>query len=496
MKTAMAADSKQERQRAGAGGELDPAALAALPLPPCPGVVGMIETLRRMRNDSLSFITRMSRDYGPVSRLPLGTETLIFLSDPDLIGEVLQKRAESFHKDPVTRKLEESLGRGLLTSENPVWRAHRKAIAPLFKRSHLEAWAAEMVQGSEAMVDAWQLPAAAAAGAAAAAPTQEVDVASTSLRLTLGIVFRTVFGAEVGDVSAEVGEAIDEMMEQFELELRTWRRFVPKSWLRGGRRRVAHARAALDKVVYGLIAARRLRPLEDGDDLLGRLMLARDESGAALTDEELRDEAVTMFVAGHETTAIALAFACWHLGLQPDLQRRLREELHAALGDRPPGAADLERLPLLRATIQETLRVHPPAYVVGRTALHDMELGGFRIEAGNAVLMSQWAMHHDPRYFPDPDAFFPDRWLNGLEQRLPKFAYFPFGGGPQVCVGNHFALMELQLCLASIVRRVELGAPAAAGVRTSAAVTLRPAVPMPMQLRLCAPAGKVAAGEA
>ncbi len=489
MPAAMTTENKAERHKP-SGGELDPAALAALPLPPCPGVVGMIETLRRMRGDSLAFITRMSRDYGAVGRLPLGSETLIFLSDPDLIGEVLQKRSESFHKDPVTRKLEESLGRGLLTSENPVWKAHRKAIAPLFKRSHLEAWAAEMVQGSEAMVEAWQLPGAAAATA------KEVDVASTSLRLTLGIVFRTVFGADVADVSAEVGEAIDEMMEQFELELRTWRRFVPKSWLRGGRRRVAHARAALDKVVYGLIAARRQRPLEDGDDLLGRLMLARDEAGNVLTDEELRDEAVTMFVAGHETTAIALAFACWHLGLQPDLQRRLRAELHGVLGDRAPGVADLERLPLLRATVQETLRVHPPAYVVGRTALHDLELGGFRIEAGNAVLMSQYAMHHDPRYFPDPDAFRPERWLDGLEQRLPKFAYFPFGGGPRVCVGNHFALMELQLCLASIVRRVELGAPATASVRTSAAVTLRPAVPMPMQLRLAAPAAQRDGGAA
>ena len=443
----------------------------------------MVQAFRSLRTDPLSFMTRMSRDYGPVARVRIGNERLVFVSDPALVGEVLQKQHENFIKDRITRLLMETLGKGLLTSEGEAWKRHRKAIAPIFKRSHLESWSTEMVRRTDAEVDRWL--------AAVASGDQVVEVAPAWARVTLGIVFATVFGASLLDVSGEVGAALDVMMDQFELELRTWRRFVPQRWLRGGRRRVANAREALDCVVYGLIAARRQRPLEEDDDLLGRLMLARDPDGAPLNDEELRDEAVTMFVAGHETTAIGLSMACWQLGHHPEARARLQAELCAVLGDgtpcggatlRPPTHADVAQMPYLRGVVQETLRMHPPAYVIGRTVLEPMELGGFGLDAGDSVLMSQFALHHDARYFASPERFLPERWDDGFEQSLPKFAYFPFGGGPRVCVGNHFATLEMQLCLATVWRRVTLEAIGPLHPPTHPSVTLRPATKLPMRL--------------
>jgi len=444
----------------------------------------MLRSFQSLRRDPLAFMVRMSRASGPVARVPLGRETLVFVSDPVLIGEVLQKQHENFIKDRITRLLTETLGHGLLTSEGEPWRRHRKAIAPLFKRSHLEAWSSEMVRRTDAEVDTWL-----AAGQGGPSGGGTVDVGPAWARVTLGIVFATVFGASPGDVSAEVGAALDVMMEQFDLELRTWRRFVPQHWLRGGRRRVAQAKGALDRVVYGLIAARRMRPLEEGDDLLGRLMLAVDPDGAPMSDEELRDEAVTMFVAGHETTAIGLSMACWLLGHHPEVRGRLLAELRDVLASddggplRAPTHADIARMPVLRGVVQETLRMHPPAYVIGRTVLEPMDLGGHRLEAGDSVLMSQYAMHHDPRYFAEPARFLPERWDGGFEQSLPKYAYFPFGGGPRVCVGNHFALLEMQLCLATLWRRVALEALGPLRPATSPSVTLRPATPLPMRIR-------------
>lgn len=450
-----------------------------LPLPPGPSTVQTVQAFLRLSADPLETMATVNQEFGPVARLPIGRERLIFVSDPELIGEVLQKQHENFIKDRITRLLMETLGKGLLTSEGAEWKRHRKAIAPIFKRSQLEAWSAEMVRRTDAEVDAWLADA-----------RGTVEVAPAWARVTLGIVFATVFGARIDDVSAEVGAALDEMMDQFELELRTWRRFVPQRWLRGGRRRVADAKAALDRVVYGLIEARRRRPLEEGDDVLGRLMLARDPDGTPLDDEELRDEAVTMFVAGHETTAIGLAMACWLLGHHPEARARLQAELRAVLGEggaadaplRPPTHADVGQMPYLRCVVLETLRMHPPAYVIGRTVLEPMALGGHRLEPGDSVLMSQYALHRDPRYFPEPERFLPERWDGDFEQSLPKFAYFPFGGGPRVCVGNHFATLEMQLCLATVWRRVSLEATRERFPPTHPSVTLRPATTLPMRI--------------
>ncbi len=452
--------------------------------PPGPSGAQTLYALRGLRTDPLGFMAHMARDFGPVARIHVGKERLVFISDPALIGEVLQKQSDNFIKDRITRKLTETLGNGLLTSEGESWRRHRKAIAPIFKRGQLEAWSAEMVRRTDLELDAWFAQPTDATGA------RRVELAPAWARVTLGIVFATVFGAAIDDVSAEVGVSLDAMMDQFELELRTWRRFVPQRWLRGGRRRMAEARAALDAIVYGLIAARRRRPLEDGDDLLGRLMLARDVDGTPLSDEELRDEAVTMFVAGHETTAIALAIACWRLGHHIQVRERLQHELDAVLGppaadgspSRAPTHADVAAMPYLRGVVLETLRMHPPAYVVGRTVQAPMELGGYRLDPGDSVLLSQWAMHHDPRYFPEPERFAPERWADGFEASLPKFVYFPFGGGPRVCVGNHFATLEMQLCLATFWRRCTLESLGPLRPPTHPSVTLRTASPLPVRV--------------
>lgn len=435
-------------------------ALDLLPLAPRPQAARLLGAFFQLVSDPLAFMT-MASTSGPLARVRIFRETLVFVSEPALIHQVLVGRASEMLKDRITQKLQETLGNGLLTSEGAFWRSQRKLMAPLFSRKQLAGYAATMVERTELAVAQWQ------AG-------EQRDFHLDSMALTLDIIFRTVFGSEMPAGAAErMSHAIELMMDQFEKELRTWRRLVPATWLRKGRARAAHARSELDSIVYDLIARKRQEGA-GGDDLVSRLLSARSEEGQAMSDLQVRDEAVTMVVAGHETTALVLTFSTLLLSDWPQVAERLRAELAEVLQGRSPSLEDLPRLPYTRAVVLESMRLFPPAYVIGRQALAPFELGGYRIAAGDQLLIAQWALHRNPQWFQDPASFVPERWLGDLEQTLPAHVYLPFGGGPRICIGQHFAMMEAVLCLATLAQRVSLQAVPGQSRELSPAVTLRP----------------------
>jgi len=253
-------------------------------------------------------------------------------------------------------------------------------------------------------------------------------------------------------------------------------------------RRFRRSARRVEAVILDIIEGRRKTIAATGaagGDLLSLLIAARDEEGGEMTDAQVRDEALTLFLAGHETTALALTYALWLLGRHPDRQARLADELRAVLGDRPPGLADLERLRYTEMVLMETMRLYPPAWALGRRATQEIEVGGFRFPKGAEFIMSQWVVHRDPRRFDEPESFRPERWEGDLAQRLPRFAYFPFGGGPRVCIGNRFAMMEAKLVLAGALQRFRFAAAGADELPLLPSVTLRPRGPV--MLRLEAP---------
>lgn len=431
-----------------------------LPYPPGPNRRAILGGFLGLARDPLGFM-QAAANSGPVVKVPIGRERLVFVSDPAAIHELLVGQSSLLVKDYVTRKLMEVLGNGLLTSEGSFWRGQRKLISPLFSRKHLALYADTMAELTEKRVTNW-------------ADRQPVEVHAEMMALTLDIIFATVFGAEIepGD-GGRVSHAIEEMMDVFEGELRTWRRFVPPQWQRGSRARAAKARKILDTIVFRVIEQRQAEGAAGGD-LVSRLLAARGEDGEAMSHAQVRDEAVTLLVAGHETTALVLTFGMRLLHDNPQAAATLHAELDAVLAGRTPGLEDLPKLPYVRAVVLETMRVFPPAYVIGRQPTQAINVGGFRVDPTDNILIPQIALHHRAEWFAEPEKFVPERWLGDLEQTLPEHAYMPFGGGLRVCVGQHFAMMEAQLCLAALAQRVVLDVAPGQSRELSPAVTLRP----------------------
>ncbi|MEZ6006154.1 MAG: cytochrome P450, partial [Planctomycetota bacterium] len=359
--------------------------------------------------DPLVAWPRLVRRYGDLAQFRVGRRHVFVVSRPDLIEDVWVRHRDKTVKDTVTRELSSVLGNGLLTSSGAHWKRQRRRIAPSFQPRHLSGYADAMVRSTVE-----RLPA-----------PGELDVHELSAAITLDIVIRTLFGAEPSGEAGKVGDLLADLMAAFEVEQRTVWRFVP-DWVPGAHRsKVERARDALDALVMDLVAQGRARG--DADDLLCRLLAARDEDGNAMSDAELRDELLTLFLAGHETTALAVSFALWLLAEHPEVQDRLLAELDGLEG--PPGLKDLRSLPFLDAVLKETLRLYPPAWATGREVLEDIELADGTIPAGAQVAASQWVVHRDPRYWTGPSRFRPERWTNGETEHLPRMAYVPFGGG-------------------------------------------------------------------
>jgi cytochrome P450 len=357
------------------------------------------------------------------------------------------------------------LGQGLFTSEGELWRRQRNLIAPALHRKQIAAYVAIAARRAAGFVDSLR-------------DGETRDVKPDMTRLTMEVVSEALFGSGVGDAGARVAAALEQALRAFEELIYSWRRFVPASWDQPVRRRLAEASAALDAVVVEIIARKQAAGPAPGQDLLSNLIVARDEQGAAMSDRQLRDEVVTMLLAGHETTAMALSFAIWFLARDPAVADRLAGEAAEVLATRPCAPDDVARLTAAAAAFKETLRLRPPIWLFGREARRDCVVGRWRIEQGEQVLVSPWLMHREARWFEQPETFSPARWEQGLEERLPRHAYLPFGSGPRVCAGLHFALMEGTVVLASLCRRWRLQPADQGELALNPAMTLRPRGPV------------------
>jgi cytochrome P450 len=416
--------------------------------------------------DPLATFSSWAREYGDIFYYRAAWIHVYFLNHPDLIEAVLVRNYQNFLKDHVVRKSRWFFGDGLLTNEGESWLRQRRLAQPAFHRERIATYAKIMTDYAEQMLTTWR-------------NGETRDVHQEMMQLTLRIVVRALFNVEA-EQTEKISQVMNVLMRNTtgaRMLLPPQFRYLPTSTMIEFRRAVRQA----DETVYGIIARRR-EAQSDSGDLLSMLMQARDEDGGRMTDKQLRDEVMTFLLAGHETTALTLSWT-WHLlGQNPEVEQKLHEELDRVLDGREPSFSDLPALPYSERVIKESMRLYPPAWGVARTVIKEFELGGYHIPAGSNVVMSTWIMHHDPRYFPEPEKFDPDRWLPEKAQKLPKFAYFPFGGGPRQCIGASFAMMEATILLAAIAQQFQFRAEPGHMVTPSPSFTLRPKQGIRMRL--------------
>jgi cytochrome P450 len=423
-----------------------------------------------MGRDPLAFLVDLARRYGDIARVALGPETLYLFNHPDLIRDVLVTNHRNFHKGRGLERAKMLLGTGLLTSEDELHRRQRRLAQPAFHRQRVAAYGATMASLGAARRDRWQDGAV-------------LDVHREMMALTLAIVGKTLFDADVEHEAGEIGAALTTTFEAFNVSF-----FLPFGELLErlplpATLRFRKARGRLDSTIYRLIDERR-RSGRDHGDLLSMLVLAHDTEGdgGGMSDVQLRDEAMTIFLAGHETTANALTWTWYLLSQHPDVESRFHAEIDSALGSRRPTADDVPRLPYTRMVLAESMRLYPPAWILGRRALSAFEVNDYEIPARSIVLMSQYVTQRDARWFPEPDRFDPDRFGPDQQATRPKFAYFPFGGGPRVCIGEQFAWMEGVILLATIAQRWKLRLVPGHPVALQPIITLRPKFGMRMMV--------------
>jgi cytochrome P450 len=428
-------------------------------LPPGPSGLRFYFSLLRIPKNWLRFLGHLAKNYGDISFFHLLTIPICFINRPDYIESVLVSGVSDFTKSKDYAPLKALMGDGLLTSEGEFWQKQRKLVQPAFHRERIAAYGAVMVNYAEKMVAGWR-------------DGETHDAHKDMMKLTLDIVGKTLFDADVTSDAVEVSEALEAGMERYSA-LAWFAVFLPPSVMTPWNWIFRRTLWRLDAIIYRIIRARRESKSDPGD-LLSILVQAQAEDGSRMTDQQLRDEVMTLFLAGHETTANALAWTWYLLSLNPEAEARLHTEMKEVLGGRSPRFEDLPRLRYTQNVVKESLRLFPPAWGIGRETLKEIPVGDYRLPAGTNMFISQWVMHRHPRYFEQPEEFRPERWTEEFEKQLPKFAYFPFGGGPRVCVGASFASMEVALLLATIAQRYRLTVIPGHPVKPLASVTLRP----------------------
>lgn len=443
-------------------------------LPPGPDKPLRLRDLGALRRDPLQFLASL-RAHGDVAHVVVrgpGFEFVRFtvVHDPALIKRVLVDDNDSFEKPRALKVMKVILGEGLLTSEGDLHRRQRRLMQPAFHRDAILRYAPTMVDCAAQAEARWQ-------------DGMRLDLAHEMMRITLAIAGKTLFGVDVGGEADEIGAALTTLIDGFP-DLLSPLGFVLRHLPTRKNRAMKRAVARLDETIYHFIHARRAAG-ELGDDLLGRLLAAEDEGKPGMTPQQVRDEAITLFLAGHETTAVALAWTFYLLAQHPEALAALHAELDATLAGRLPTADDLPRLVHTRRALQEAMRLYPPAFSFGRRVVRDYSLGPYTIPGGRSMLfVCPFLLHRDARWFPDPLAYRPERWTPEFEASLPRFAYAPFGGGPRVCIGSGFAWMEGTLALATLLRRFTAQLAPDADVRPVPRVTLRPsALPMILHRR-------------
>jgi cytochrome P450 len=428
-----------------------------------------------MGRNIVGFLSEVQRNYGDVAHFRIGRRRIYLLSHPDHIRDITVTHAENFTKGPALRLAKVTLGEGLLTSEGNFHRRQRRLMQPAFHAQRVADYADVFATFAHRARDRWQ-------------PGQIFDIRAAMTQLTLEIVAKTLFDAEIESEVRELGEAMDITVTMFDRSRNPFARLLNLLPLKSNLR-FLKAKDRVFETIDRMIAQRRAMfsrdPKGSADkDFLSILLKARDSEGdnRGMSDEQLRFEAMTLFSAGHETTANALVWTWLLLAQNPLAESRLHEELDRELGDRLPTNADLPRLTYTRAVLAESMRLYPPAWVIGRQAIAPHRVGNFEIPAQGVILMSQYIVHRDPRWWDQPDQFLPDRWLTDQPNR-PRYAYFPFGGGPRQCIGESFAWLEGILLIATLAQRWRFRlADPTAPVRLHATITLRPREPLPMRL--------------
>ncbi len=411
---------------------------------PAKGLFGIAPEFVR---DPLRLLTELAQ-LGEVVALPMGIATAYLLTHPEHVLRVLQNHKQFGRAIPSYQRLRAVLGDGLLVSEGDFWLRQRRTAQPAFHKERIAGFAAAMVQATCDAVERLR-------HVAAAADPRGVDVAEELTRLTMQIVCTTLLGADAQREGAQAAQAFAVLNELTTRRiLKLW---APPLWLpTSENRRYRRALAVLDGAIYELIARRRAAA-DKSNDLLSMLLLARDpETGEGMSDRQVRDEVATIFVAGHETTAVALTWTLHLLSQHPEVEARLRADLSRVLGSRLPTLSDLENLPYLRMVIEESMRLYPPVYCTTRGLVSDEDLDGYQLPKGSMILASQWVLHRLPALWPEPLRFDPERFSAERRECIPRGAYFPFIAGPRQCIGNVFALVEAQLILATLLSRIAL----------------------------------------
>ena len=439
------------------------------PRPAGPRGSRLLGSLRDFSRDQLGFYERCAREHGDVVPVRLGPSRGLLVYHPDAIEEVLVARNRDFIKSPGIRFLRGLLGDGLLLSEGDLWLRQRRLMQPAFHRQRIAGYGEVMASFAARHVAGWRDGAV-------------VDAHAEMMTVTRDIVAKTLFGADVSDEADAIAGASRVIMEYYGERLGSLLQLLPMWLPTPANLSVRRAIRRLDTVVYAMIAARRRAP-EDRGDLLSILLQAQDaDDGSRMTDTQVRDEVMTLFLAGHETTAVALSWTWYLLAQHPEAEARLAAELRTVLDGRPPTVGDLASLRYVDMVVTESMRLYPPGYAIGRQVARATDVAGQPLAAGDVVILPTWMVHRDPRWFDEPAAFRPERWADDALRRLPRFAYFPFGGGPRQCIGNSFATMEAVLILATIAQHFRLTLEPGQRVTPKPYITLRPVPGIRMRL--------------
>jgi cytochrome P450 len=439
-----------------------------MPLYPPGPEQGFFSGLRSpLRKDPLSFITRAAREYGDIVCLRFFNIRTYLLFHPDQIEDVLINNSKKFIKGRVLRANRHLFGNGLLTSEGEFWLRQRRMMQPAFHRNRIANYASTMTDCATKLLQSWQ-------------PNQQLDLHQAMMRLTLQIVGKTLFHSDVQRDAPQVGENLHVLLE-YTSDFR--RMMMTPRWLPTHRNLQAkRAVRELTQIIDRIIEQRRADK-DDAGDLLSLLIHAQDEDGSRMTTQQLRDEALTLFLAGHETTASTLSWTWMLLAQNPQVEQKFHAELASVLNGRTPTLDDLPRLTYTNQILMESMRLYPPAWAIARLAIEDHQLGGFPVPKGTGTAAVSWVVHRDPRWYDNPELFFPERWQGGdLLKKIPRFAYFPFGFGPRQCIGNSFALMEAQLVLATIAQHFRFTLEPGHRIEPLASITLRPRTGLRVQL--------------
>ena len=429
--------------------------------PPGPRPRWPIINFLAYRKDMAAFLERAAREHGDIVYFKIGPQDVYFLNHPDYVKDVLVTRQQNFIKGRALQRAKRLLGEGLLTSEDSFHRRQRRLAQPAFHRQRVAAYAEAMTEYAARTAASWR-------------DGEQLDMLQEMMRLTLAIVAKTLFDADVEEEAQEIGEALATILSLFNAMMFPFAELLEKLPLPQNKR-FERAKRRLDETIYRIIDERR-KSGEDRGDLLSMLLMSQDEEGTGgMTDKQVRDEAMTLFLAGHETTANALTWTWYLLSQHEEQEARLHSELDEVLAGRErPRVEDVERLRYTEMVLMESMRLYPPAWAIGRLATKEIEIGGYRIAPGSLVLVSQYVMHRDARYYPEPERFDPERWTMEAREARPQFSYFPFGAGARRCIGESFAWMEGILLIATLARRFRMRHVPTHPVELQPLITLRP----------------------